>query len=285
MNYERRKLLKNAASLGIGIALSPLLIEESKKIRRFGIQLYSVRDVLPADPKNVLRQLASFGYKHIESYEGPNGMFWGMGHTGFKKYMDDLGMTIIASHCDVKKDFRKKIDEAAAIGMKYLICPWLGAQKSIDDFKRFADQFNEYGRQCKEAGIRFAYHNHDYSFKTLNGEMPQEVLMKGTDPALVDYEMDIYWVVTAGQDPIQWLKKHPTRFKAFHIKDRSKNPGPENGKNSVDLGTGSIDFGKILKGVVKEKMQYYFVEQEFYPNGSSIEAARTNAEFMKRIKL
>src|SRR5882757_2394297 len=221
MNYKRRDFLKLGSGLAVGAALTPAAFkflsmenetEESKKIKRFGLQLYSVRDDMPKDPKGVLKQVASFGYKQVESYEHKDlGIFWGMSNTDFKKYMDDLGMTIISSHCDITKDFEKKAAEAAAIGMKYLMCPYKGPQKSIDDFKKFADEFNQKGEICKKNGIRFAYHNHDYSFKLQDGQLPQDVMMQNTDPTLVDFEMDIYWVVTGGQDPEVWLKKYPNR--------------------------------------------------------------------------
>jgi sugar phosphate isomerase/epimerase len=98
----------------------------------------------------------------------------------------------------MNKDFEQKAAQAGEIGMKYLICPFLGPQKSMDDFKRFADQFNKSGEICKKNGLRFAYHNHGYSFQPLDGQLPQDVMMTSTDASLVDYEMDIYWVVTAG---------------------------------------------------------------------------------------
>lgn len=290
MQYNRRNFIKFTGAAATGLALSNLAgnslfaAETTKPFSQFGIQLYTLRDVIPADPKGVLKSLASFGYKQIESYEGAKGMFWGMSHTDFKKYMDDLGMKIVSSHCDINKDFEKKAAEAAAIGMKYLICPYKGPQKSIDDFKRFADEFNQKGEICKKNGIRFAYHNHDYSFKTLDGQNPQEVMMNGTDSSLVDFEMDIYWVVAAGVDAEAWFKKYKNRFRLCHVKDRSKNPGTDNGKNSVDLGTGSIDWTKILKTAKKNGMQYYIVEQEAYPNGSSLEAAKVDAAFMKTLK-
>jgi sugar phosphate isomerase/epimerase len=290
MQYNRRNFIKFTGAAATGLALSNLAgnslfaAETAKPFSQFGIQLYTLRDVIPADPKGVLKSLASFGYKQIESYEGAKGMFWGMSHTDFKKYMDDLGMKIVSSHCDINKDFEKKAAEAAAIGMKYLICPYKGPQKSIDDFKRFADEFNQRGEICKKNGIRFAYHNHDYSFKTLDGQNPQEVMMNGTDSSLVDFEMDIYWVVAAGVDAEAWFKKYKNRFRLCHVKDRSKNPGTDNGKNSVDLGTGSIDWTKILKTAKKNGMQYYIVEQEAYPNGSSLEAAKVDAAFMKTLK-
>ncbi len=91
--------------------------------------------------------------------------------------MDDLGMNIVSSRSDITKDFEKKAADAAAIGLKYLICPWIGPQKSMDDYKKAADNFNKKGEICKSNGIRFAYHNHDYSFKLLDGQMPQDVMM------------------------------------------------------------------------------------------------------------
>ena len=294
MNYNRRKFIKQTAGITSGIALASIagnellaeiFFEENKKIKTFGLQLYTLRDVLPKNPKDILKQVASFGYKQIESYEGKDGMFWGMSNIDFKKYMDDLGMSIISSHCDVNKDFEKKAADAAAIGMKYLICPYKGPQKSLDDFKKFADEFNQKGEICKKNGIRFAYHNHEYSFKVLDGQLPQDVMMKNTDPSLVDFEMDMYWVAVTGQDIETWLKKYKNRFRLCHVKDRTKNPGTDNGKNSIDLGTGSIDFNKILKSASKLGMQYYIVEQEFYPNGSSLEAVQADAGYMKKLKI
>jgi len=212
-------------------------------------------------------------------------MFWGMGNTGFKKYMDDLGMTLVSSHCDIHKDFPKKAADAGAIGMKYLICPWLGPQKTLDDFKKAAATFNECGNICKQEGIRFAYHNHDYSFKVQEGQLPQDVLLNETDPSLVDFEMDIYWVVTGGQDPESWMKNHKNRFRLCHVKDRSKTPVTDNGKNSVDLGTGSIDWKKVLRTAKENGMNYFIVEQEAYPNGTSLEAVKANAGYMKQLKI
>ena len=209
MDFKRREFLRLTANLAAGLAIVPMACNSSSNddkskengsadsttasnttadagvaLTSFGLQLYTLRDDLPKDPKGVLKQVSSFGYKQIEGYEGKDGMFWGMSNTDFKKYMDELGMTFVSSHCDINKDFEKKAAEAAAIGMKYLICPYKGPQKKLDDFKKFADEFNQKGEICKKNGIRFAYHNHDYTFKELEGQMPQDVLMNGTDPAI-----------------------------------------------------------------------------------------------------
>jgi sugar phosphate isomerase/epimerase len=211
-------------------------------------------------------------------------MFWGMTNKEFKKLMDDLGMKIVSSHCDINKDFERKAAEAAEIGMSHLICPYLGPQKKLDDFKKFAETFNARAEVCRKNGIRFAYHNHDYSFKPLEGELPQDVMMQNTSKDLVDFEMDIYWVVTAGQDPIAWFKKYPQRFKLCHIKDRKKDVPATDTNASTVVGTGSINFHEILKAGAKEGLAYYIIEQERYDNTTSLEAARADAEYMKNFK-
>jgi sugar phosphate isomerase/epimerase len=167
--------------------------------------------------------------------------------------------------------------------MKYLMCPYKGPQKSIDDFKKFADEFNQKGEICKKNGIRFAYHNHDYSFKPIGGQMPQDVMMQNTDPALVDFEMDIYWVVTAQEDPEAWLKKYPNRFRACHVKDRIKNATEHDA--SCILGEGSINFPKILKTARANGAEYYIVEHERWDNTTPLKAAEADAAYMKKLKI
>jgi sugar phosphate isomerase/epimerase len=295
MNTPRREFLKIASSLGAGLVLTGISnklagcntvskITDSDK--EFGLQLYTLRSDMPKDPKGVLKQVASYGYKQIESYEHDKlGMFWGMTNTEFKKYMDELGMRLVASHCDIEKNFEQKAEQASAIEMRYLICPWLGPQKTLDDYKRFAEKFNNRGEICKKAGLRFAYHNHDYSFKQLNGQFPQDVLMQNTDANLVDYEMDIYWVVTAGQDPIQWLNKYPNRFTLSHVKDRKKEVPITNTDASTVVGTGQINFQQVLNVAEKKGMKYFIVEQERYDGTTPLQAVQQNAEYMKKLKI
>ncbi|MET0635254.1 MAG: sugar phosphate isomerase/epimerase [Chitinophagaceae bacterium] len=288
MNYNRRSFLKVSGGFAAAMALAPMACNSAQKTMgkstagNFGLQLYTLRDDLPKDPRGVLKQVASFGYKQIEGYEGPQGMFWGMGHTGFKQYMDELGMNFISSHCDINKDFEKKAAEASAIGMKYLICPYKGPQKSLDDYKKFADEFNKKGEICRQNGIRFAYHNHDYTFKLVDGQFPQDVLMQNTDPATVDYEMDIYWVVAAGQDPATWFNKYKNRFRLCHVKDRTK--GATDAADSTTLGEGSIDYAKILTVAKDTGMEYYIVEQEKYTGTTPLKATADDAAYMKKLE-
>ncbi len=301
MNYNRRNFIKNAAA-GIAItAISGELVGCSSSAKnssagnatgnlgQFGLQLYTLRDIIGTDPKGILKQVADMGYKQIEGYEdGKMGIYWGMSNTEFKSYLDQLGMQMISTHCNINKDFEKKADEAAAIGMKYLISPGLGNEAAMDAtaWKSAADLFNEKGAICKKAGMGFAYHNHDGSFTQLDsGTTGQKILMDNTDPSLVDYEMDIYWVVTGGQDPITWFQKYPNRFKLCHIKDREKGAPLSDREASVDVGTGSIDFAKVL-AIGKDKgLEYYIVEQEKYVNTTPLQAAKTDADYLKKLRI
>ncbi len=292
MLNSRRNFLKMSALSALAFttpakSISSLISNNfnNKQVNAFGIQLWTVKEDMYANTKETLKQLSKFGYKQIESFEGDKGIFWGMTNKEFKKYINDLGMNIISSHCDISKDFEKKAAGAAEIGMKYLICPHKGPQKSIDDFKKFAEEFNKYGAICKKNGIRFAYHNHDYSFKTIDGQLPQEVMMNNTDASLVDFEMDIYWVVAAGASPQEWFKKYKNRFKLCHVKDRMKNPPANDGEGSCMLGTGSIDFASILKVAFENGMQYFIVEQEAFVGTTPLKSAEANAAYMKGLEI
>ncbi len=282
---DRRRFLQDAGLLATGAAMG-VGLSSAKPLNKFGIQLYTLRDIIAKDPKAVLRQLATFGYKTVESYSHKDlGIFWGMTNKEFKSYMDSLGMKMISSHYDWKNDTEKLAPQAAAINMEYLICPYLGKQKSMDDYKRIADEFNKAGAICKKNGLKFAYHNHGYSFEAVDGVFPQDLMMKGCDPALVDFEMDIYWVVTAGQDPEEWLKKYPNRWKLCHVKDRSKTLPANQEDASVTLGTGSINFPKILKTAKANGMKHYIMEQERYDYTTSIESARNGASYLRKLSI
>lgn len=248
----------------------------------FGIQLYTLRDVIPGDPQGTLKKLAEMGFTQIEGYDGDQGMFWNMGHKAFKNYINDLGLDMVSSHCNIRENFEEKAGQAAEIGMKYLICPYIGPQKSMDDWKRVTDRFNECGAICKKEGIRFAYHNHAYSFKAFSGQIPHDFIMDNTDPDSVDHEMDIYWVVTGGADPIEYLKKYPNRFRLCHVKDRMKDAGDERAA-SCTLGTGIIDFPSILKVAQENGMQYYIMEQERYDDTTPMGSAQAGADYLKKI--
>ena len=288
MNHSRRTFIRNSAltAMALSIPFSNELMAMVKPNPTFGIQLWSVKMALDKDPMGVLKLLSKSGYKKVESFEGMKGMFWGMKNTEFKKVMDDLGMNIISSHCNDTGDFKsfeRKAAEAGEIGMKYLICAHKGPQKSIDNFKQFADEFNECGKIAKKHGLRFAYHNHDYSFIPMNGIVPQDVMMENTDKDVVDFEMDLYWTRVADIDPVAYMKRYPNRFKLVHVKDLVKT-NTAIGHESCIIGKGTIDYKTLLPLVAKQGVQHMFAEQEAYTGTNELDAAVADAAYMKTLK-
>jgi sugar phosphate isomerase/epimerase len=294
---NRRKFLQMSAVLGVGSML-PLQFctspkEESTEhaetsigtaqgtLKDFGIQIYSVKEDMAKDAKGTLKSMADFGYTQVEGFDGGKGIFWGMPHKDFKNYMDDLGLAFIASHCNTFEGLESLAEQAGEIGMKYLINPYIGAQKSIDEYKKMADAFNKQGEICKQHGLRFAYHNHGYTFTELEGQIPQNVLIENTDPELVDFEMDTYWVYTAGHDPEEYIKKYPGRFKLGHVKDKSGDLPFEEANGSTLIGSGIMNFASILRTGKDNGMDYFIVEQERFEGTNPMEAAEKNAQYMK----
>lgn len=287
MSYTRRAFLKNSGLLSAAtlIGLNNIHASNTKKLQDFGIQLYTLRDVIMNNPLDIIKKVAEYGYTQIEGFEGPKGIFWGLTTGDFKKFLDDNGLSYLSTHCNINKDFEQKAADAASVGMKYLIAPSIGPQKSVDEWKRVAETFNEKGEICRKNGLRFAYHNHDYTFKPIEGQMPQDLLLNNTNPETVDFEMDIYWVITAGADPVAYLKKYEDRFKLGHVKDREKNATPGDHNASTILGQGSIDYPTILKWARKCGMEYFIVEQEKYAGSTPLDSAEKDAAYMKQISI
>ena len=289
---SRRSFLRNSGFLALTIPLAKIGLAATGApvgITAFGIQLYMVRDEMEKDPLGTLKQLGQMGYTQIESYGGSKGMFWGMSNTEFKKVASGYGLKLISTHYndDDGISFDKKAELAAEIDMKYLICPWKGPQKSIDDFKSIADDFNKRGEICKKHGIRFGYHPHDYPYKKVDGQLPIDVLLQNTDSGLVDYEMDFYYTVNERQDPEAYLKKYKNRFRLCHMRDVLKNHLPPDSKDesACDLGKGVINYPRLLTVAINNGMEYFFVEQSRYYQETQLQSAEVNAAYMKHLRL
>lgn len=285
---NRRNFIRNSGSLILTLPFAKMDLRKGlfpAKLSGFGIQLYMVRDEMEKDPLNVLKQLGEMGYTQIESFKGSKGIFWGMTNKEFKKLSSGYGLDLISTHYDDDNiPFEKKAAEAAEIGMKYLICPWKGPQKSIDDFKHIADDFNEHGKICKKHGIRFGYHPHDYPYKKIEGQLPIDVLLQNTDKELVDFQMDFYYTVTEGQDPEAYLKKYKDRFRLCHMRDVMKKrlpPGSEE-ESACDLGQGIVDYPKLIKASLENGVKYFFVEQSRYFQETPMQSAKINADYLKK---
>lgn len=277
---NRRDFIKQSTALGAGIVLSSSLFAEAKRLKKFGVQLYSVRDLMPKDPKGTMKQLAEMGYTQFESYGGPD-FLWGMSPKECKTFLGDLGVKMVSTHFDMNKDLDKNIERGAEAGLKYMLCPYLGPQKSLDEWKKKAELSNQVGEKVTKAGMKFGYHNHDYSFKAMEGQIPQELLLANTDPKYVMFELDLCWIVASGQNAVAHLEKYGKRYELVHIKDMVLDNGRVSQK---DLGKGAMDFDTILEAAKKAGIKHYIVEQEQYPS-SSIESMKVDAEWMKQLSV
>ena len=294
---DRKSFIKNISLFTLGLPLinkkgidflERSSKENSRKISSIGIQLYMVKEAMEKDAPGTLKSLGRMGYKQLESYGGNKGMFWGMSNKQFKTLAADNGLSLVSSHYNEEpQGFEKQVEQAAAIGLKYLICPWKGPQPSIENFKRFADEFNTNGEICKKHGLRFAYHPHDYPYKKIDGQLPIDVLLANTDKELVDFEMDFYYTITEGQDPENYLKKYSHRFKLGHLRDVLKIRLPVNSteESATDLGEGVVNYSQLLTTAIDNGMKYFFVEQSRFFNETPLQSAKKNFDYLSRFRL
>jgi sugar phosphate isomerase/epimerase len=288
---NRRSFLKRSSMLAMGL---PLMGEKiwyngaSRQLPAIGIQLYMVREDMAKDPAGTLARLGRMGYTQIESYNGDKGIFWGYTNKEFSRIAGDNGLKLVSSHYEGEtKGYESTAELAAEIGMKYLIYPWKGPQPSIGDFKKIAEEFNGYGLICQKNGLRFGYHPHDYPYKKVDGELPIDVLLKNTDPTLVDFEMDFYYTVTEGKDPEYYIKKWQPRFRLCHMRDVLKQRLPADSKeeSATDLGQGIMDYPHLLSAALDNGMEYFFVEQSRLYQETALESAAFNARYLKSLRL
>lgn len=227
-----------------------------KRLDRIGIQLYTVRGPASADLAGTLAKLADIGYKEVE-FAG----YYNHAAADIRGLLLRYGLTAPSAHIAItaiENDSAKTFEDARIVGHEWLTVPSLpsGARETIDDWKRVAANFNTVAARVRAAGFRFAYHNHNTELRPIGDVAPLDVLITETDPALVSFEMDIYWVVNGGGDPLALLARHPGRFRMLHVKDSM---GPPDNK-MTDVGAGTIDFKTIFaraKGI-----EHYFVEHD-----------------------
>jgi sugar phosphate isomerase/epimerase len=233
-----------------------------KMSKNVGIQLYTLRDLISKDPRGVIQKVAAIGYKELESFGYNNGKYFGLTAKEFADVVKQNNLTHPSGHYGLAtlSTWDQAIEDAITAGQKYMVLAYLAEndRKTIDDYKKHAASFNTAGEKCKKAGLQFAYHNHDFEFKDMNGQMGYDVLMKETDPKLVKFEMDIYWVSKAGHDPMQLFKQHPKRFPLWHVKDMDNTEK----KSFTEVGNGVIDFKKIFSKAKDAGMEHFFVEQD-----------------------
>jgi len=301
METSRRTFIKNASLAVAGTALlSDKLFAAPKKIERLGVQLYSVRDAMSKDPAGSLKKLADMGYIHVEHANYVNRKFYGYTAKEFKKVLADVnllmpsGHTVMTAHDwdTAKNDFTDKwkytIDDAATVGQRYVISPWLdeSLRHDMDGLKRFMEQFNKCGELCKAHGMTFGYHNHNFEFSTMVGDNNlYDFILKNTDPKLVAQQMDIGNMLGAGGIALDLLKKYPGRFELMHVKDEIKSTtgGGMDGYDSTILGQGVMPVKEIVKEARKiGGTSQFIIEQESYQGKDPFDCVKIDLQMMKK---
>lgn len=220
-----------------------------------GVQLYTLRAEMDRDLASTLRAVAAAGYRQVE-FAG----FFAHAPAQIRQLLEQNGLEAPASHFPLEQmesDFASVIAQAKALGSDYVVLAWLDERRRTPaDYRSLVDKLNDWGRQCRDAGLRLAYHNHDFEFAKVGGFIPYQLLLDGTDPELVQFEMDIYWMHKAGQDPLAYFARYPGRFPLWHLKD-SNEAGA-----MADVGQGVIDFARLLAHADQAGLKYGFVERD-----------------------
>ncbi len=276
---NRRNFLKQAGALTLGATALPYLADAAAKPKAAGIQLYTVRKELEASVPATLKKLAAFGYKELESARSAKGNYYGYTPKEFKKLVQGLGMNLRSGHVHIDKDWQKTVADAAETGQQYLVCSSLPSEgQTISNYQKVAEQFNKAGEECKKAGLQFGYHNHEYEFEKVEGKVLYDLLLAETDPKLVQWELDLGWVVASGFDPIDYFTRYPNRFPLWHLKDMKKEEPV-----STEFGKGSLDIARLFQNADKSGLKYYFVEQEEYA-GDPMDSVKHNIDYLMKLK-
>jgi sugar phosphate isomerase/epimerase len=259
-----------------------------------GVQLYTVRDVLKTAPEETIHAIAELGYQQVEVTLNSD-------FASLLSILKKNKLDVVSCHFDtplITGDWSARqqapagslnaaVEQAHAAGIRYMVLPYLrpGERGGPDRYRRLADQMNQAAPLCQKAGMTLAYHNHAFEFQAVEGQRPFDILMERLDPK-VKLELDVFWVSTAGQDPVALLKQYPGRVALVHLKDRAKGAPVAFAEDSVahdtykEVGSGSLDFAAILQAAKAAGVAHYFVEQDFCP-GNPIDSLRKSYQFLR----
>lgn len=281
---DRRKFIQTSAVATAGLLTVPSFLAEAKGKKAIGLQLYTLRDVIMNDVKGTLKSVAGWGYNEVETYGYGDGKLFGMPVAEFNAYMKGLGVKVVSGHYGIDLATGSKWEQACAdakmMGQKYVVVPWMDQKfySSLDVLKKTCESLNKAGEVAKKYGLQMGYHNHAFEFEQVEGKVIFDTMLQQLDPKLVGWEMDIYWVVRAGQDPVKYFEKFPGRFQLWHVKDMDKSDAERN----ADVGTGKIDFKNLFTKAKQSGMKNFFVEQETYPT-NPMQSAENCIKYLKTI--
>jgi len=283
---SRREFLKTSALVSAGLLAAPSLFAYDKKY--IGLQLYTVRDAMVKDTAGTLARVAQIGYNSVEATYS-DGKYYGKEPKAFAQLLKQNNLIMPSTHYLLGEEAKsqgtllngwdKAAEDAASVGQKFMICAWLSPNErgKLDHYKKLADDFNRAGEISKKAGLQFCYHNHDFEFIAENGKYPYDILLENTDKNLVKFEIDLYWLTRAGQDPVALIEKHPGRFPLWHIKDMDKTEK----KMFTEVGNGVVNFKRIFEHSKKAGLKYFFVEEDICP-GDPFDSITQSITYIKK---
>ncbi|UTN06459.1 sugar phosphate isomerase/epimerase [Flavobacterium bizetiae] len=285
MITRRNFIINTSLATTAVLALPSLAFTMDKK--EIGLQLYTLRDEIAKDVKSTLEKVAAAGFTTVETYGfSIKDQFWGLSPMDLKKILDTNKLKAVSGHYNLGSflydgntaELIAAIEAAKILKSEFLTIPWVDEsfRKNIQDYKKIAARLNEAAKLCANAGLKLAYHNHDFEFQKHDGITGYEILLKETDKNLVCFELDLYWVVRSGNDPLQLFRDNPGRFKMWHVKDMDKIDQALN----TEIGSGSLDFKTIFKEVKQSGMKHFFVEQENNFAGDSFQSIKTSCSFI-----
>ncbi len=255
---ERREFL---ATLGLAAPLAarqrwPFRVPGS--LDKIGLQLYTLRKEMEFSVERTLYDVGRLGYKEVE-FAG----YFGRPPRAIKQLLDRNGLKSPSAHVGLdkmKSGWYRTLNDASQMDQKWLVIAWLPEEdrNSVDAIKRTADLFNRSSRDAKTFGIRVAYHNHDWEFQEVEGRRIYDVLLEETDPELVDFELDLYWITKAGGDPMAYFSRWPKRFPLLHLKDSA---GPPEHR-MTEVGKGVVDFPAVFRTSEQAGIKHCYVEHD-----------------------
>lgn len=268
---RRRDFVQRTMIAGAGLAIPPQM-RFTKQSPHIGVQLYSVRDDIKTNTITTLKAIRVMGYREVEGFGYRDGKFFDMTPADYKSILMDNGLSMPTAHCDInlhswKKrkgltDHTKKaVEDAAFIGQKVFICPSINkSERDAESVRKLCDVFHHVAEYCGQYKMLFGYHNHAFEFQHA-GDLPiYDHILSRSDASLVRLQLDIYWAIRAGIDPIALIHENPGRFISFHVKDMADTPE----RQTIEVGEGIIDFKGIFAFSALAGVKYYVVELEDY---------------------
>jgi sugar phosphate isomerase/epimerase len=243
-------------SLSGAAACAPEETDQTKFLGLLGVQLYTLRTEMERDVAATLSRVAEIGYEEVE-FAG----YFGHSPAEIRRFIADAGLRAPSAHVAsnlVEEAWPATLEAAAAVGHEYVVVPSIpeSMRASLDDWRAIADRLTRAAAEAHEMGLKFAYHNHDFEFREMEGRTPLDVFLETADPELVQVELDLFWIVDAGGDPIAFIDRWPGRIPLVHVKDRRADG------EMTEVGSGAIDWAEIFRHRERAGIRHYFVEHD-----------------------